>query len=74
MPSGRPPRSRSLLPDDCEISLPTPREVRCLGPGREHTFLSRDPARHRVCGRCTAAIAEMPTGAAEYRATEVGYR
>lgn len=30
--------------------------VRCLGPGREHTFLSRDPATERVCPKCRAKI------------------
>lgn len=29
-----------------------PRVVRCLGPGPEHTFLSYDPTRHRICGKC----------------------
>ena len=27
-------------------------EVRCLGPGPEHRFLSPDPCRVRVCERC----------------------
>lgn len=26
--------------------------VRCLGPGREHTFLSPDPRHVRVCDAC----------------------
>lgn len=26
--------------------------VRCLGPGPEHTFLSSDRVRNRVCLRC----------------------
>lgn len=30
--------------------------VRCLGPGKEHTFLSVDPKRNRVCEQCQAAM------------------
>jgi hypothetical protein len=26
--------------------------VRCLGPGKEHTFLSEDATRNRVCPKC----------------------
>lgn len=27
--------------------------VRCLGPGsKEHTFLSTDPTKYRICARC----------------------
>jgi len=26
--------------------------VRCLGPGKEHTFLSRDRTTERVCKAC----------------------
>ena len=26
--------------------------VRCLGYGREHTFLSDDKFRHRICNQC----------------------
>lgn len=41
--------------------LPTVR-VRCLGSGPEHTFLSRDKVRNRVCERCAEklkAVAKM---------------
>jgi hypothetical protein len=31
--------------------------VRCLGPGKEHTFLSADPRTNRVCVPCQAVIA-----------------
>lgn len=30
--------------------------VRCLGPGGEHTFMSDDPIRHRVCADCVVKI------------------
>lgn len=26
--------------------------VRCLGPGPEHSFVSHDPLRQRICRRC----------------------
>ena len=65
----RPLRHRNSLPDDIDFALPTPRVVRCLGPGREHTFRSPDPAHRRLCARCTLAVERV--GAAEYRATEV---
>jgi hypothetical protein len=29
-------------------------EVRCLGPGQEHTFLSPDPVNRRICKKCQA--------------------
>lgn len=30
----------------------TRRMVRCLAPGPDHSFLSKDPARDRICPRC----------------------
>jgi hypothetical protein len=32
--------------------------VRCLGPGEEHTFLSRDRTRERICPACRDLIRE----------------
>ena len=33
--------------------------VRCLGPGEEHTFLSRDKCKNRVCLACAKAMNQM---------------
>jgi len=33
--------------------------VRCLGPGKEHTFASRDPKRERVCRACRDKLDNM---------------
>lgn len=35
---------------------PKKRLVRCLGPGKEHTFNSPDPTRVRLCWRCKLAM------------------
>lgn len=45
--------------------MPAPKvklvRVRCLGPKpAEHTFLSRDPIRERVCPSCREKLAAMP--------------
>lgn len=32
-------------------------KVRCLGPGDEHYFMSRDKARVRICEKCKKALA-----------------
>jgi hypothetical protein len=36
--------------------------VRCLGPGREHEFLSPDPVRCRVCDECRRKQRAMNSG------------
>lgn len=36
-----------------------PRKVRCLGPGPEHYFVSKNPTCHRVCSTCEAKIRSM---------------
>ena len=33
--------------------------VRCLGGGKEHTFLSEDPCCNRVCTKCMNKITAM---------------
>lgn len=33
--------------------------VRCLGPGKEHTFQSPDPKTHRICKTCRDKIANL---------------
>jgi len=33
--------------------------VRCLGPGKEHTFQSRDRQSERVCKTCREKIASL---------------
>ncbi len=38
------------------MDKPVPIMVRCLGPGPEHVFLSRDVRNNRVCSRCRAKI------------------
>lgn len=40
---------------------PKVRRVRCLGPGPEHTFLSTDPARNRICPACARKLAYEPS-------------
>ena len=35
-------------------------KVRCLGPGAEHTFLSRDPVCERICQRCRDKLKDTP--------------
>lgn len=50
--SGRP---RKLLPEDEGKKV----EVRCLGPGREHTFVSPDRRRVRLCYACRVRLAHM---------------
>lgn len=32
-------------------------QVRCLGVGEDHCFMSIDPKRNRVCGKCSAVLA-----------------
>lgn len=39
--------------------MPTCR-VRCLGPGAEHFFDSRDKVRNRICPRCEAKANAAP--------------
>ncbi len=34
-------------------------KVRCLGPGPEHTFFSRDKTTHRVCEPCREKMKAM---------------
>lgn len=41
---------------DGKSRTPKRKFVRCLGPGREHQFLSADPRRNRVCDRCHRRI------------------
>jgi hypothetical protein len=38
---------------------PKKRLVRCLGPGKEHTFNSPDPTRVRLCWRCKVLVREI---------------
>lgn len=41
-------------------------EVRCLGPREpEHTFMTDDPCKHRICPRCRSAIAGTRLAKAE---------
>lgn len=35
--------------------------VRCLGPGPEHVFLSRDPRTNRICESCVRKMAAIGT-------------
>ncbi len=38
--------------------IPPPKvRVRCLGPGPEHTFLSGDRCRERICPKCRTGVA-----------------
>lgn len=34
--------------------------VRCLGPGKEHEFLSRDKVTERVCSECRGKLDRFP--------------
>lgn len=34
-------------------------KVRCLGPGKEHTFPSKDKTTERVCPACREKIANL---------------
>jgi len=37
--------------------------VRCLGTGKpEHTFVTDDPAKHRICRRCERAAENLRLG------------
>jgi len=38
---------------------PQVHNVRCLGPGPEHRFLSRDPVNNRICERCRDKVREI---------------
>lgn len=47
--------------------------VRCLGPGKEHTFWTDDRAKRRVCPRCRQLIDKMrlsPTAMDPVRASD----
>ena len=44
---------------DFKARKPRRFKVRCLGPGREHTFMSTDPVRNRVCERCQEKIRQV---------------
>lgn len=35
--------------------------VRCLGPGKEHTFMSVDKRGRRICPQCTILLDKMTT-------------
>jgi hypothetical protein len=39
--------------------------VRCLGPGPEHTFLSRDRKAHRICKACVEKLKDCSRMMAE---------
>lgn len=39
------------------IAKPRAIRVRCLGPGKEHSFMSRDRVRERVCEPCRKKMA-----------------
>ena len=43
----------------------TPRagKIRCLGPGKEHSFHSPDVRRYRVCAKCQRKINLLPFAA-----------
>lgn len=41
------------------MDKPVPTMVRCLGPGPEHVFLSRDARNNRVCSKCRYKIDSM---------------
>lgn len=32
------------------------RRVRCLGPGKEHWFMSANPTYHRICEKCSVKV------------------
>lgn len=53
---GRPKGSRS------RTTTARQHRVRCLGPGREHEFLSPDRVRCRVCPACTKKLREVTGG------------
>lgn len=36
--------------------------VRCLGPGPEHMFMSRDVCNNRICPECTARLESLRVG------------
>lgn len=38
------------------IHKPTTKRVRCLGPGPDHTFVSPDHIRVRLCDRCRQLV------------------
>lgn len=42
-----------------KIITGTRKRVRCLGVGAEHTFVSHDPKRNRICDRCRKKLAEV---------------
>ncbi len=44
------------LPDQYLSVRPTRVQVRCLGPGPEHSFWSRDKCDNRICPKCARVI------------------
>ncbi len=50
---------RGCITDGYRMKMPATAKVRCLGPGKEHSFRSTDPIRHRICDACTAKIKAM---------------
>lgn len=46
--------------------------VRCLGPGPEHSFYSRDKTKERVCYACREKIRTMPLSIRDQPATDPG--
>lgn len=53
------PEKRPCQPPRKSSGLPPLVAVRCLGPGAEHTFRTRDPAHNRRCPRCERVVREM---------------
>lgn len=44
--------------------------VRCLGPGPEHSFYSRDRVRERICYACREKLKTMPQSIRDFPATD----